>query len=180
MTTKIRFQSLAANASNVLRFARGLPVRRMLLAAFLLPACLGLSACDLFGEEAEARASAARDAEGRAIGSGCRHSGRALEDCYTQNPRALKASVFAGWRDMDGYMRENNIAVVPPPDYRATMMEGMLPAVKPEAQAAAAPEPAAAAAKPESRIDKPAATAVNTQTQTPPTPPAPTTPPKQP
>lgn len=163
MTTKIRFQSLAAVARTAPRFAHGASVRRMLLAVFLLPACLGLSACDLFGEEAEARATAARDAEGRAIGSGCRHAGRSLEDCYTQNPRALKASVFAGWRDMDGYMRENNIAIVPPPDYRATMMENMPPAVKPEAQASAAPEPAATA-KPEARVDKPAATIANAQT----------------
>ena len=30
------------------------------------------------------------------------------------NRRASKAAVYAGWRDMDAYMRENNIAVVKP------------------------------------------------------------------
>lgn len=111
-------------ANNPPAFSRPTPeqtapwLRRLLLATLVLPACLGLAACDLLGEEAEARAAAARDAEGRAIGSACRHSGRSLEDCYTQNPRAIKASVFAGWRDMDGYMRENDIGIIPPPEYR--------------------------------------------------------------
>lgn len=163
MATKIRFQSLPAIAGNTPRFvhfARWMPARRMLLAVFLLPACLGLTACDLFGEEAEARAAAAKDAEGRAIGSACRHSGRSLEDCYMQNPRALKASVFAGWRDMDGYMRENNIAVVPPPDYRAFVTESTPPpAVKTEeGKAAAAPPVPAQPTQAEAKTDKPAAT----------------------
>ena len=35
------------------------------------------------------------------------------------NPKAMKAAVFNGWRDMDGYMRENKIENVIPPDYRA-------------------------------------------------------------
>lgn len=129
-----------------------LPVRRILLTVCLLPACLGLTACDLLGEEAEARAAAARDAEGRAIGSACRHAGRSLEDCYTQNPRAIKASVFAGWRDMDGYMRENNIAIIPPPEYRslpetaalnaqATQDPQNAPQATGEAPAAASPPP---------------------------------------
>ncbi len=73
-----------------------------------------LSGCELLGIEDPARIEAAREAEGRAIGGGCRHSGRALEDCYKLNPRASKAAIFAGWRDMDAYMRENDIAVVPP------------------------------------------------------------------
>ncbi len=97
--------------------------RRILLALILLPASLGLTACDPFGTEEQARAIAAKDAEGRAVGSACRHSGRSLEDCYTLNPKALKAAVFAGWRDMDGYMRENKIEAVPPPDYRAKPAE---------------------------------------------------------
>ena len=50
-----------------------------------------------------------REAEGRAVGSGCRYSGRSLEECYETNRRESKAAIFAGWRDMDGYMRENQI-----------------------------------------------------------------------
>lgn len=54
-----------------------------------------------------------REAEAKAIGGACRHAMRGLEDCYTLNPKATKASVFAGWRDMDGYMRENKIEGTP-------------------------------------------------------------------
>ncbi|MBS3935431.1 MAG: hypothetical protein KGZ43_04590 [Sulfuritalea sp.] len=72
-----------------------------------------LSGCELLGIEDPAKIEAAREAEGKAIGGGCRHSGRALEECYRLNHRASKAAIFAGWRDMDAYMRENNIAVVP-------------------------------------------------------------------
>lgn len=84
---------------------------RHALLALLLPVCLGLTACDLLGDEALANA---KEAEGRAIGSGCRHAGRSLEDCYKINAKASKAAIFAGWRDMDGYMRENKIEIIPP------------------------------------------------------------------
>nr|MBL8457260.1 hypothetical protein [Zoogloeaceae bacterium] len=53
------------------------------------------------------------DSEGRAIGSACRHAGRSLEDCYILNPKAEKASVFKGWRDMNDYMILNGMEVVP-------------------------------------------------------------------
>lgn len=72
-----------------------------------------LAGCDQLGLETPAQLAAVKEAEGRAIGSACRHSGRALEDCYTLNPKALKAAVFTGWRDMDTYMRENNLEIVP-------------------------------------------------------------------
>ncbi len=51
----------------------------------------------------------AREAESRAIGSACRHALRGVEDCYVLNPKAQKAAVFAGWKEMDAYMRENKI-----------------------------------------------------------------------
>ncbi|MBY0408883.1 MAG: hypothetical protein K2Q97_01865 [Burkholderiaceae bacterium] len=54
-----------------------------------------------------------READAKAIGGACRHAMRGLEDCYTLNPKATKSSVFAGWRDMDGYMRENKIEGTP-------------------------------------------------------------------
>jgi hypothetical protein len=81
----------------------------------LAPLCgLLLGGCEQLGLETPGQAAAAKEADGRAIGSACRHSGRALEDCYTLNPKAQKAAVFTGWRDMDAYMRENNIEVVEP------------------------------------------------------------------
>jgi predicted flap endonuclease-1-like 5' DNA nuclease len=82
--------------------------------ALLLTLCgLALAGCDQLGIENPAQIAAAKEAEGRAVGGACRHSGRALEDCYKLNPKAIKSAVFGGWRDMDAYMRENNIEVVP-------------------------------------------------------------------
>ena len=57
---------------------------------------------------------AQREEEAKAIGGACRHAGRAIEDCYTLNKKAEKASVFAGWREMNDYMRENKIEEVVP------------------------------------------------------------------
>ena len=54
-----------------------------------------------------------REAEAKAIGGACRHALRGLEDCFTLNPKASKAMVFAGWKEMDQYMRENKIEGAP-------------------------------------------------------------------
>jgi len=54
-----------------------------------------------------------QEAEGRAVGSACRHAGRSLEDCYQLNPTAQKAAVFSGWREMNDYMLMNEMEVVP-------------------------------------------------------------------
>ncbi|HEX3138836.1 MAG TPA: hypothetical protein VHQ87_02205 [Rhizobacter sp.] len=67
----------------------------------------------MLGDSAE-KLAAIKEAEGKAIGGACRHAGRAIEDCYAMNRKADKASVFAGWRDMNDYMRENKIEAVPP------------------------------------------------------------------
>jgi len=80
----------------------------------LLPMVLALAACDQLGIDTPAKVEAAKAAEGKAIGSACRQSMRALEDCYSQNPKASKAAIFAGWKEMDGYMRDNNIPGIPP------------------------------------------------------------------
>jgi hypothetical protein len=58
--------------------------------------------------------AAKREAEGKAIGGACRHAGRAIEDCYTLNRKVDKGAMFAGWREMNDYMRENKIEVVAP------------------------------------------------------------------
>ena len=86
--------------------------RLPLLSAAALSALL-LAGCDLLGDSPE-KIAAARDADGRAIGGACRHAGRAIEDCYALNKKADKAAVFAGWRDMNDYMRENKIDTVAP------------------------------------------------------------------
>lgn len=53
-------------------------------------------------------------ADGKATGSACRHAGRAIEDCFSLNPDALRSAVFEGWKEMNDYMRENKIAEVMP------------------------------------------------------------------
>lgn len=90
----------------------------------LLLLLLPLAACDQInnrlGIEDPAKKEARLDAEGRAVGGACRQSGRAIEDCYSIYSWLPKSSVFAGWRDMDTYMRENKLETVepqlPPPE----------------------------------------------------------------
>jgi hypothetical protein len=83
--------------------------------AFLLSMPLLLSACDQLGIESTTAIAARREAEGKAIGAGCRHAARSVEVCYGTNKKADKAAVFAGWREMNDYMRENKIDAMPPP-----------------------------------------------------------------
>lgn len=73
-----------------------------------------LAGCDQLGFENPALEREREEAEGKAIGSGCRQTGRALEECYQLNRRSPKAAIFAGWREMDGYMRENKIEEIRP------------------------------------------------------------------
>ena len=70
----------------------------MQLRLYLLLIPFALSACEQLGLDDQAKITAAREADGRAIGSACRQSARALEDCYSLNPKSQKAAIFAGWR----------------------------------------------------------------------------------
>ena len=88
-------------------------MRRILLATVCLAASL-LAGCDMLGIDSPEKIAAAREADGKAIGGACRHAGRAIEDCYALNKKADRAAVFAGWRDMNDYMRENKIEAVTP------------------------------------------------------------------
>ena len=72
-----------------------------------------LTACDKIPGLGPDPRVAQREEEAKAIGGACRHALRGLEDCYTLNPKAPKALVFAGWKDMDAYMRDNNIQGTP-------------------------------------------------------------------
>lgn len=73
-----------------------------------------LSGCDQLGLDTPAKTAERKQAEAKAVGSACRHAMRAIEDCYVLNPKADKSSVFAGWREMDEYMRENKLEGVAP------------------------------------------------------------------
>jgi hypothetical protein len=75
---------------------------------------LALVGCDLLGLPDPAKEAAVAIAEGKAVDGACRHARRALEDCYTLNPKAQKAGVFTGWKEMHDYMREHKIDVVEP------------------------------------------------------------------
>jgi hypothetical protein len=79
-----------------------------------LALCATLGACDMLGIESGADMATRKESEGKAIGSACRHAMRAIEDCYTLNRKASKSAVFAGWREMDEYMRENKLEGIAP------------------------------------------------------------------
>lgn len=80
---------------------------------FALAAPLLLAGCDLEAILADPLV-AKKDADARAIGGACRHGLRSIEDCYALNEKASRAGVFAGWKDMDAYMRENKIEGIAP------------------------------------------------------------------
>lgn len=73
-----------------------------------------LSGCDRLGLADPAKDAAIKEADARATGSACRHAGRAIEDCYAQNTDAARSAVYAGWKEMNDYMRENKIEEVKP------------------------------------------------------------------
>ena len=86
---------------------------RLTLPALLALATLPLlTGCDIPGLGPDPRV-VQREAEARAIGGACRHALRGLEDCFTLNPKSPKSFVFAGWKDMDAYMRDNKIEGAP-------------------------------------------------------------------
>ena len=78
-----------------------------------LGVALLLAGCEIPGMGPDPKI-AARLADGKAIGSACRHALRGIEDCYALNEKALKTAVFEGWKEMDQYMRDNKIDGVAP------------------------------------------------------------------
>ena len=118
-------------------------MQRLVLTTLLFGAAL-LSGCEMLGLDSPEKLAALREAEGKAVGGACRHAGRAIEDCYGLNKKADKAAVFAGWRDMNDYMRENKIEPVPP------LLAAQVASAKPA-------EDAEPAAKPASKVKDPKA-----------------------
>ena len=86
-------------------------MRRLLL---LAPILVLLAGCDQLGIESATALAARQEADGKAVGGACRHAGRAIEDCFGLNRKIDKAAIYAGWREMDDYMRENKIQAVAP------------------------------------------------------------------
>jgi hypothetical protein len=84
---------------------------RLLLSAIFIAALAG---CDQLGIESATVTAARVEADGKAVGAACRHGGRAIEDCFALNRKTDKSAIYAGWREMDDYMRENKIEPVQP------------------------------------------------------------------
>lgn len=119
-----------------------------------------LSACELLGIPDPAKEAERKDAEGKAIGSACRHAGRALEDCFALNTTAQKASVFAGWKEMNDYMAQNKIENVKPELVPGTHKPSPAEATPPEEEdetAASAPKASKARSKASTKTEKTAA-----------------------
>ncbi|MEI8325726.1 MAG: hypothetical protein WCH44_10260 [Betaproteobacteria bacterium] len=114
-----------------------MPLRLCLLALSLLLAACDVASIPGLGPDPRA---VQRDADSKAIGGACRYGLRGIEDCYGMNPKASKSQIFAGWKDMDQYMRENKIDGV----------TSTVPAAVAEENAGPAPAEKSAKAKPAS------------------------------
>jgi hypothetical protein len=137
-----------------------MPRRPLLLLAILST----LAGCDQLGLEAASVTAARIEADGKAVGGACRHGGRAIEDCFTLNKRVDKAAIYAGWREMDDYMRENKLEAVAPtlgPEVKKTADadDGAAAPVAAADKGADKPAKAVPPSRPEkiARIDRPAA-----------------------
>lgn len=85
---------------------------------------------------------------GKAVGAACRHSGRALEDCYQRNPKVSKSDIYAGWKEMNEYMQAKKLDVVrPSPDASGGAESGEISAEKKKPSTASAPASAASSVK---------------------------------
>ncbi|MEJ7138278.1 hypothetical protein [Amphibiibacter pelophylacis] len=86
-------------------------LKPLLCSLLLLPLLAG---CEQLGLESMQSMARKQDTEGKAVGGACRQAGRAIEDCYTLNRKMSRAPIYEGWREMDGYMRENKLEATPP------------------------------------------------------------------
>ena len=118
---------------------------RLIPLALALTAVVSTAGCDMLGIESSEKTAAIREADGKAVGGACRHAGRAIEDCYAIYKKADRAAIFAGWRDMNDYMRENKIDAVAP---TLTAQAGSAARAVKSKAADAAPDAATAASAP--------------------------------
>ncbi len=88
-------------------------MRQLVLSLGLIMATSTLVGCDALGVETATQVNAKKEAEARAIGSACRYALRGIEDCFATNSKAGKASIFEGWKEMDQYMRDNQLIGMP-------------------------------------------------------------------
>jgi len=115
-----------------------------LLRAFCLSVVLtlSLSGCDQINEQLNKQKLV-----GKAVGAGCRQSGRSLEDCYSRNSKIPKPDIFTGWKEMSEYMQAKKLDVIPPPpDQPQDDADAEKTAVNASKTAASAPVASAASA----------------------------------
>jgi hypothetical protein len=114
----------------------------MTLRLLILTLALLLAGCDIPGMGPDPRVLQ-RESDGKAIGGACRYAQRGIEDCYNLNAKASKTAIFAGWKDMDQYMRENKVegqASAPDKDEKAAADENKKPPALKEKTAEAKPK----------------------------------------
>ncbi len=111
----------------------------MIARSLVLSLTLLLAGCDLDALMADPKA-VQKEADSKAIGSACRHGLRSLEDCFAMNDKASKAAIFAGWRDMDQYMRDNKIDGVEPKGLKPPPAAGA-PVAAPDEEVVDTPKP---------------------------------------
>lgn len=98
----------------------------MLVRLLSLTLALLLAGCDIEALLADPKV-VQREADAKAIGSACRHGLRSLEDCYALNEKSPKSAIFAGWKEMDQYMRENKIDGIEPKGLAAAAVPKVAP-----------------------------------------------------
>jgi len=105
---------MVASVKTSQQFRNGFCVKPLLNHCLFTLMIFSLSACDQLGLDTPAKVEARAIEDSKAVGGACRNAMRAIEDCYTLNPKAKKAAVAAGWREMDEYMRENKLEGIAP------------------------------------------------------------------
>lgn len=135
----------------------------MTLRLLITTLALLLAGCDIPGMGPDPRVLQ-RESDGKAIGGACRYSLRPIEDCYRLNEKASKTAIFAGWKDMDQYMRDNKVegqAPTPVKEEKEPVAEARKPPDPKEKAAEAKPktvekaaEKSGAGAKPAGKSEK--------------------------
>ena len=120
-----------------------LHLHSMTLRLLILSLALLLAGCDIPGMGPDPRVLQ-RESDGKAIGGACRYSLRPIEDCYRLNEKASKTAIFAGWKDMDQYMRDNKVegqAPMSDKEEKESVAEAKKPPIAKEKPAEAKPKP---------------------------------------
>ncbi|KUM03007.1 hypothetical protein KIF53_07680 [Chromobacterium subtsugae] len=99
-------------------------------ALVLLTTLLALAGCNWVGTVS----GLTKDSD-KAVGAACRQTGRSLEECYLRNPEADKASIYAGWREMNEYMAKNKLETMAPPPEKPTGSSAAMSADRPASAA---------------------------------------------